>query len=368
MYFTLGNLLLIIILLLFTIFLLYRGNKRVIFPYFISFFLSIYIYEELLLKSDFDFLVNLGDYSSGKYFRKDVPNLGYGPPKDGSFSSIKLKNNDTVYSVIYSIKDKIRITPSSNNKVNNQILFLGCSQTFGEGLNDNETLPHYFGLETNNFYQIKNYGFHGYGPHNIHSLVKYNILENSSDEINAIVLYSFYWYHINRAISNVSKNEPWYEVENNQLIYKGVFQDKQGVNHLGVISKYYDFFINRVVRRSNIYKKHFLNEHMGLELNSIKKYDIKRSLFLINDISNILKSIEMNFVVIVDKEISKNNFIMNYFKINNITNICLDCEISDLENNDLYKIQNDGHNSAHLNRLKAKILSDKLLSLNLINF
>ena len=121
-----------------------------------------------MLKSDFDFLVNLGDYSSGKYFRKDVPNLGYGPPNDGSFSSIKLKNNDTVYSVIYSIKDKIRITPSSNNKVNNQILFLGCSQTFGEGLNDNETLPHYFGLETNNFYQIKNYGFHGYGtcfPH-----------------------------------------------------------------------------------------------------------------------------------------------------------------------------------------------------------
>ena len=147
---------------------------------------------------------------------------------------------------INSLKDKIRITPSSNNKSNDQILFLGCSQTFGEGLNDNETLPHYFGNETNNHFQIKNFGFHGYGPHNIHSLIKYNIIDNSTNYINSVSLYSFYWYHINRAISNVSKNEPWYEVENNKLVNKGVFRDKDSIKISGVLTKYFNFFVQRI--------------------------------------------------------------------------------------------------------------------------
>lgn len=87
-----------------------------------------------------------GDIVTGDYYYKD-PNyvLGYGPPrKEGVYSSIKLVEEDTVYSVRYTIKDKMRFTPNSNYYSNKTSIFLGCSQTFGEGLNDNQTLPYYY--------------------------------------------------------------------------------------------------------------------------------------------------------------------------------------------------------------------------------
>ena len=367
-YLTLENILLFIIIILLFIFIIFKSKLRIIIPYLISFTLSIYIYEKIILKSEYDFTVNLGDYSSGNYFKKELKNLGYGPPKEGNYSSIKLINSDTIYSVNYTIEDKVRVTPSSNVKTTNQILFLGCSQTFGEGLNDDETLSNYFGEITEKIFNIKNYGFHGYGPHNIHSLLKYNILPNLSQENRTIVLYNFYWYHINRAINNVSQNEPWYEVENKQLVLKGTFRDRDDGLQPNLFSKYINAFRNRVIRRSNIYKRHYLNQQPANDLNKINQLDIERSLFLIQDMSKILKSVKVDFIVVVDKEISENEFITNYFKNNQIQEICLECEIPDLNENKLYEIPKDGHHSSILNRLKAEILKEKLLSLRQLDY
>ena len=164
-----------------------------------------------------------------------MPNLGYGPPDDGQYSSIKLINSDTVYDVTYTIKDKLRFTPSSISNSKKQVLFLGCSQTFGEGLDDNQTLPHFFGTETNESFHIKNYGFHGYGPHNVHSLVVNNILPNHILKKETIAIYNFYWYHINRTASNLSGFEPWYEVENGMLYLKGTFNDRYNNSYNAII-------------------------------------------------------------------------------------------------------------------------------------
>ena len=44
-------------------------------------------------------------------------------------------------------------------------LFLGCSFTFGYGLNDDQTLPHYFSEATGFTDHVVNLGVSGYGPH-----------------------------------------------------------------------------------------------------------------------------------------------------------------------------------------------------------
>lgn len=87
-------------------------------------------------------------------------------PLHGNYTSKKLsRNGDILYDVTYSIGDDgFRITPQSNDSVQVHINFLGCSFTFGEGLNDNETLP--FSLQASNEHiSVKNYGMHGYGVH-----------------------------------------------------------------------------------------------------------------------------------------------------------------------------------------------------------
>ena len=79
-YLTLGTVLIVLLVFLLFIFFKVKNRVRIVIPYLISIILSVYIYEEVVLKSSYDFSVNLGDYSSGRYFKKQLPNIGYGPP------------------------------------------------------------------------------------------------------------------------------------------------------------------------------------------------------------------------------------------------------------------------------------------------
>ena len=362
-YLTLGTVLIFLLVFLLFIFFKVKNRVRIVIPYLISIILSVYIYEEVVLKSSYDFSVNLGDYSSGRYFKKQLPNIGYGPPDDGKYSSIKLINSDTVYDVSYTIKDKIRVTPSSTINSQKQVLFLGCSQTFGEGLDDDQTLPHFFGNETNKVLNIKNYGFHGYGPHNIHSLVVNNILPSHRLKTETIAIYNFYWYHINRAVRNVSGFEPWYEVENGKLNLKGTFNDRDNNSNTYFHNKYIEAFNNRVIRRSNIFRRHFGNQVNDANLNDIDSINIDRSLMLIRDINQKFVLNDIDFIVNIDNEIYNSEAIKNFFVNNKIKFICVECEIKDFYENESYIILRDGHHSEIANRVKANILKQKLLTL-----
>ncbi len=87
-------------------------------------------------------------------------------PGPGTFSSRKLaRDGQQIYDVKYSIgEDGFRLTPNANSGVDRQINFLGCSFTFGEGLNDDQTLPHY-AAQLLTGYRVKNYAMHGWGVH-----------------------------------------------------------------------------------------------------------------------------------------------------------------------------------------------------------
>lgn len=105
------------------------------------------------------------DYMKKFHAYRTMSPLGF-LPLPGNYTSKKLsRNGDILYDVTYSIGDDgFRITPQSNNSVQIHINFLGCSFTFGEGLNDDATLP--FSLQASDEHiSVKNYGMHGYGVH-----------------------------------------------------------------------------------------------------------------------------------------------------------------------------------------------------------
>jgi hypothetical protein len=98
-------------------------------------------------------------------------------PKPGVFESRKLAGDGSVvYTATYTIgPDGFRETPQYGwtpqealTGARSRINFLGDSFTFGEGLNDNQTMEYFFGSLSQKQGQavwVKNYGVHGWGMH-----------------------------------------------------------------------------------------------------------------------------------------------------------------------------------------------------------
>jgi hypothetical protein len=95
------------------------------------------------------------------YWRStDIGILG----KPGTYTARKrTRSGETIYSVTYTLGDDgFRVTPGQGDGPE-RINFFGCSFTFGEGLNDDETLPYL--VSRSGRYRVKNWGYGGGGPH-----------------------------------------------------------------------------------------------------------------------------------------------------------------------------------------------------------
>ena len=106
-------------------------------------------------------------------------------PKPGIHNVSKLTNdNEVIYDVTYTIgADGFRVTPFYSAQTTQKVNFFGCSFLFGEGLNDDQTLPYFFARL--NASLVKNYGSHGWSPSQALA-----ILESSRDttgEVNILL-------------------------------------------------------------------------------------------------------------------------------------------------------------------------------------
>lgn len=117
-----------------------------------------------------------GEYSSDKNYHSPSKNLGYTTTKGAYRSKLVTKFDDKellIYDVLYTIeRNGVRLSPN-NQLVKSQlspVLFIGDSFTFGEGLNDNETLPNQFSIKTD--LKVENRGDHGYGPHQAFAVIQ----------------------------------------------------------------------------------------------------------------------------------------------------------------------------------------------------
>lgn len=99
-------------------------------------------------------------------------NLGY-RILGGVNCDVTLKiGEDTIYNVVYS-SDKLRRrrTLPDNWQAKKYLLFFGCSVAFGEGVNDNETIPSNFSAVRSDRH-VYNYAFRGYGPQHMLALLE----------------------------------------------------------------------------------------------------------------------------------------------------------------------------------------------------
>lgn len=174
------------------------------------------------------------EYVSG--YHLPHPDLGFVPKAGGSYpASMKdRKTGQDIYRVEYGIgEDGLRVTPRvASQDWQTCAAFLGCSFTFGEGLQDDQTLPYFFEKTAGPAMRSYNFGFHGYGPHHVLSGLETGWVKSKMERCEGKKVLGYLTtarFHIPRVVGKVfwDKVGPWYRLENNKPVRKGTFVDQQ---------------------------------------------------------------------------------------------------------------------------------------------
>ncbi|MDD5455184.1 MAG: hypothetical protein PHW62_06795, partial [Candidatus Ratteibacteria bacterium] len=136
-----------------------------------------------------------------KYCVND-PITGYKPQPDSSKHVIKrYKSGKIIYDVTYTTDGYGRRITKQKSKADSYVIYFGDSLIFGEGLDDEETLPYYFSTLTKS--SVYNYGCSGYGPNMMLAQLSEKDLSSEIKEKKGIAVYLFIDNHIRRAIGDI---------------------------------------------------------------------------------------------------------------------------------------------------------------------
>lgn len=159
------------------------------------------------------------------------PYLGYKPRPDTTLVGLRTKNGVPIYRITFQTdSNHLRVTPNQNPRADRYALFFGCSMTFGEGVESNETLPYYFS-KTDSSYHAYNLAYSGYGPHQTLSRLQHNSPKRFVKEPTGVAFYTFIPDHVNRVVQTLTNygynrgNAPYYYREGDSLRYGGLFRD-----------------------------------------------------------------------------------------------------------------------------------------------
>jgi hypothetical protein len=188
---------------------------------------------------------------------KTQDEIGIPIPDTGSHhSSLKYADTgETVYDVIYTIDEfNRRLTPVAGREQRDQyILFMGCSFTYGEGVQDNETLTFHVGRLTAK-YMPYNYAFHGLGPFDLLAKLENHDLRSQVREKDGLLVYLFIDDHVQRVTGAMSvlkwkKNGIYYAIDHQgRLVRQGSFSTGRPF----LTSLYKILLKSRILRRFNV--------------------------------------------------------------------------------------------------------------------
>lgn len=322
-------------------------------------FIAFFIYEVWPVSTH----AETGSHMEGTYTQDyfgDNEVLGYGPSKDSMAITSRMVlngSNKVVYDVVYTIRQGLRYTPNSKTNSKKQALFFGGSFMFGEGLNDDETMPYYFNEFKNRQFEVRNYGFHGYGPHQALANIESKVVKDEelldADTVN--VFYFFIPTHISRAKgSSWDQGGPRYEVVDGKLSHEGSFKE----NRIWLLRNKFGEKVLTIWNRSKIYNNLFHPE--------VDDKDILRAALIFERMNALLAEKNMNFAVVLSKSSAIESETKKYARDSllqllnekGIANYRIEEIIHDYENSgDKYTIKNEGHPNSLHNKLIAKFLA-----------
>lgn len=153
-------------------------------------------------------------------------------------------NGKLTYDFTYETgADGRRIHSNTHRGASKHILLFGGSFAFGTGIDEDETVAYYLQEQLKD-YEVYNYGISGTNPGiALKYLLALNEEGSSISQSEGIATYILLPFHIERIIF---KNRPvvftygwgpWYEVENDKLVYKGLQREMPGYWFLRQLEK-----------------------------------------------------------------------------------------------------------------------------------
>lgn len=274
--------------------------------------------------------------------------------------STKIINKDTVYDVYYSSDDYSRRINDDKRIFDNKgpvsakkhAIFLGCSFTFGQGLDYTSTFPYLFEQENPEFISY-NYGFSNYAPQEFCLFFDngINTINNTSiPEDEGFCFYSFIDDHLNRVyggssyLSNANTNDsPEVSVIENQLFFQKRSFFKKLISWILNNSETLKYFgISITYPKTEAFYLRFAEI---INYTAYKYWDLKpNGNFYVSLYPHKYCVSDTSWVKFLDKRIIvlKTNF------------------PDDFDTNSLYLIKDDGHPDKELNMFYAKEISKSI--------
>ena len=165
-----------------------------------------------------------------------VDGFGYRPIPGIYTARKQSRDGEIIYDAVYSIgEDGYRKVPSTEDF---DAYVYGGSFTFGEGLNDDETLVHF--LRMDHDLHVKSISAPGYGVQQ----ALYNIEHGVSSSDGWNILLTAPWHSSRSCMRSYSVLTPQYKIVNNLAVLNGVCSD------------YFDrnIFLYKILSKSEIYK------------------------------------------------------------------------------------------------------------------
>ncbi|MGH6831280.1 MAG: SGNH/GDSL hydrolase family protein, partial [Methylocella sp.] len=127
-----------------------------------------------------------------------------------------------IYVADYTIDANLLRQTASGEK-GPAIVFFGDSNTFGEGVNDAETLPQAFADVLDRKERILNLGFTGYGPQQFLRELETGLFDSLIGSRPRLFIFLTAAWHAERTACKASwtSHAPLYALENDQIVFKG---------------------------------------------------------------------------------------------------------------------------------------------------
>jgi hypothetical protein len=169
-------------------------------------------------------------FSFPYYTADDV--LGVVPVKNVHAHSTEFRHGKLVYDVTYTTDaNGLRVAPPvKTGKAENSVLFFGCSFTYGEGVQDDQTMPYQVGIQSGGQYQIYNFGFHGYAPNQMLAEIESGRVRQVVAASPRFAIYQALPDHVARVAGKIpyGKHGPRYQLDADGTVrLRGHFDDGQ---------------------------------------------------------------------------------------------------------------------------------------------
>ncbi len=149
-----------------------------------------------------------------------------------------VKTREQIYSVRYTIDEfGRRRVPGQNEKAPMAALFWGCSFTFGEGLDDQDTLPAFFANRARSVVPY-NFGVRGYAPNDMIVRLRSEDTVRGIAQAKGVALYIYLDAHVSRALGYLdnyvwTRTHPLIELDREgRAMHKGTFEEGQPLKDL----------------------------------------------------------------------------------------------------------------------------------------